>query len=247
MQLDILEYILAFFAAFFGGFIDAIIGGGGLITLPVILAIGLNPTLAIATSKLQASMGALSALFALRKQIQFKKLNLGILCSAIFAALGSFTVLKIDSSILKPIVISLLVLVFIYTILKPDLGQYNKQAKMKMSVFLLIFASILGFYDGFIGPGTGSFYIFAFVSIMGCNIKEASINTKALNATSNIVSLIFFAFFYEILIKLGLIMGIGGILGAYVGAKMLLKVNINIVKKLFYLIVFATIIKLIFF
>lgn len=246
MELSFLEYLIAFIGAFLGGFIDAVIGGGGLISLPIILGLGVPPQLAVATNKLQASMGALCALFTLRKSINFKELFVGILITAIFSILGAFCVLKIPNESMMPIILIVLISVFIYTIFKPNLGSINQIAKMPKLMFLVTFGVILGFYDGFIGPGTGSFWILAFVTLMGLNIKQASINTKLLNTTSNICSLIFFLSFYEILFKLGFIMGIGGIIGSFLGAKILLKIDTKLVRKAFIIIVFATICKLIY-
>lgn len=246
MEFSVLEYFIGFLASFIGGFIDAIVGGGGLITLPVILGLGVPPSLAIATSKLQASMAAVSAVFSLRKEIDFKGLKLGILITAIFSIIGSYVLLLIPNENIMPLILIILILVFIYTIFKPSLGVDDKKAILNKTAFVIIFGMVLGFYDGFIGPGTGSFWILAFTSLLGLNIKKASINTKLLNTTSNVFSLFFFLFFYEVLIKLGLIMGVGGIIGAYLGGKCLLKINIALVRKAFILIVFCTICKLIY-
>lgn len=246
MEFSVLEYFIGFLASFVGGFIDAIVGGGGLVTLPVILGLGVPPSLAIATSKLQASMAALSAVFSLRKEIKFKELKLGILITAIFSIIGSYTLLLISNEKIMPLILAILILVFLYTIFKPNLGAINKKAVLTTTSFLIIFGIVLGFYDGFIGPGTGSFWILAFTTLLGFNLKQASINTKVLNTTSNVCSLLFFLCFYEILIKLGLIMGIGGIIGAYLGGKCLLKINVNLVRKAFIFIVFCTICKLVY-
>ena len=246
MDFTITQYFIGFLASFVAGFIDAIVGGGGLITLPAILGLGVPLHLAVATGKLQATMAAISAVFSLRHEISFKHLSVGILFTAIFSAIGSYVLLKIPNENAMPLVLFILISVFLYTIFKPNLGEIERKAKMKQISFLIIFGIIIGFYDGFIGPGTGSFWILAFVALLGTNIKQASINTKVLNTTSNIFSLIFFICFYEILYKLGIIMGIGGIIGAYLGGKCLLKINVNLVRKAFILIVFCTICKLIY-
>lgn len=246
MEFSLVDYLIGFLASFVAGFIDTIVGGGGLITLPVILGLGVPLQLAVATGKLQATMAAISGVFSLRKQISFKNLGIGVFFTAIFSALGSYVLLKVPNENAMPLVLFILISVFLYTIFKPDLGGIERKAKIKQSIFLIIFGSIIGFYDGFIGPGTGSFWILAFVTLLGINIKQASINTKVLNTTSNIFSLIFFICFYEILYKLGIIMGIGGILGAYLGGKCLLKINVKLVRKAFILIVFCTICKLIY-
>ncbi len=243
MDFSFYQYLFAFFGAFLGGFIDAIIGGGGLVTLPIVLSLGVPPALAVATSKLQATMGIISSLFALRKNIEFKKMLIGVLFTAIFSMLGSLTLISIKSDSLKPVVAVVLVLVFFYTVFKKNIGETQSKAKLKPMIFLIIFGMIIGFYDGFIGPGTGSFWIFAFVALLGLNIRQASINTKLLNASSNVASLVFFVFNYEILYKLGFIMGLGAVVGAFFGAKLLLKINIKLIKIVFFVVVFCTLVK----
>lgn len=243
MDFSFYQYLFAFFGSFLGGFIDAIIGGGGLVTLPIVLSLGVPPALGVATNKLQATMGILISLFVVRKKIDFKKMLVGVIFTAFFSVVGGITLISIKSDNLKPIVAVVLVLVFLYTIFKKNIGEVESKAKISPLVFLMIFGVIIGFYDGFIGPGTGSFWIFAFVSLLGLNIRQASINTKLLNASSNVASLVFFVFNYEILYKLGFIMGCGAIMGAFLGAKVLLRVNIKIIKVLFFTIVFCTLVK----
>lgn len=246
MEFELAEYLISFLASFLAGFIDAIVGGGGLITLPILLSLGLTLPQAVATGKLQASMAAVSALFSLRKEINFNKLKIGVLFTAIFSIIGSYILLQIPNSWANPMVLGILILVFLYTVFKPNLGKSSKKAILKPTIFLIIFGIILGFYDGFIGPGTGSFWILAFVMLLGLDLKEASINTKLLNTTSNLCSLAFFLYFYDVFFKLGIIMGIGGILGAFLGGKFLLKVNIKLIRFVFIIIVFCTICKLIY-
>ena len=243
MDFSFYQYLFAFFGAFLGGFIDAIIGGGGLVTLPLILGLGVPPALGVATNKLQGAMGMISSLLVVRKNIDFKKMFFGVIITATFAALGGLTLISINSNALKPVVAIILILVFLYTVFKKNIGETQGKARMKLITFLIIFGMIIGFYDGFIGPGTGSFWIFAFVSLLGFDIRQASINTKLLNAASNIASLVFFILHYEVLYKLGITMGIGAIIGANLGARVLLKVNIKIIKILFFVIVFSTLVK----
>ncbi|MCV3456862.1 TSUP family transporter [Campylobacter sp. CNRCH_2016_0050h] len=243
MELELTYYVILFFVAAFAGCVDAIVGGGGLITIPALFACGIPPHLALATNKLQSTFGSLTAVLAYRKSMHIEKIALGILFTAIGAAIGTYAVLLIDQNAVKIIVLICLVLIFFYTIFKPDLGHVYNKAKMSTTSFQIIFGLLLGFYDGFLGPGTGSFWIFACVIFLGFSMKNASINTKILNFTSNVVALGVFLYSYEVLWKVGILMGIGQILGAFIGSKLVLKTQGTFIKKLFLIMVALTIAK----
>ncbi|EGO4876626.1 TSUP family transporter [Campylobacter lari] len=243
MELELTYYVILFFVAAFAGCVDAIVGGGGLITIPALFACGIPPHLALATNKLQSTFGSLTAVLAYRKSMHIEKIALGILFTAIGAAIGTYAVLLIDQNAVKIIVLVCLILIFLYTIFKPDLGHVHNKAKMSTTSFQITFGLLLGFYDGFLGPGTGSFWIFACVIFLGFSMKNASINTKILNFTSNVVALGVFLYSYEVLWKVGILMGIGQILGAFVGSKLVLKTQGTFIKKLFLTMVTLTIAK----
>ncbi|QOR01568.1 TSUP family transporter [Campylobacter sp. 2014D-0216] len=243
MELELTYYVILFFVAAFAGCVDAIVGGGGLITIPALFACGIPPHLALATNKLQSTFGSFTAVLAYRKSMHIEKIALGILFTAIGAAIGTYAVLLINQDAIKIVVLICLILIFFYTIFKPDLGHIHNKAKMSTTSFQIIFGLLLGFYDGFLGPGTGSFWIFACVIFLGFSMKNASINTKILNFTSNIVALAVFLYSYEVLWKVGILMGIGQILGAFIGSKLVLKTQGTFIKKLFLTIVALTIIK----
>lgn len=243
MELDLVYYVILFFVALFAGCVDAIVGGGGLITIPALFACGIPPHLALATNKLQSTFGSLTAVLAYRKSMHIEKIALGIFFTAIGAMIGTYSVLLINAESVKIIVLVFLVLIFLYTIFKPDLGHIHGKAKMSTTSFQIIFGLLLGFYDGFLGPGTGSFWIFACVVLLGFNMKNASINTKILNFTSNIVALMVFLYSYEVLWKVGILMGVGQIIGAFIGSKFVLKTQGAFIKKLFLTMVALTMIK----
>ncbi|AJC91971.1 putative membrane protein, TauE/SafE family permease [Campylobacter subantarcticus LMG 24377] len=243
MELELTYYVILFFVAAFAGCVDTIVGGGGLITIPALFACGIPPHLALATNKLQSTFGSLTAVLAYRKSMHIEKIALGILFTAIGAAIGTYAVLLIDQDAIKIVVLICLILIFFYTIFKPDLGHIHNKAKMSTTSFQIIFGLLLGFYDGFLGPGTGSFWIFACVIFLGFSMKNASINTKILNFTSNIVALTVFLYSYEVLWKVGILMGVGQVLGAFIGSKLVLKTQGTFIKKLFLTIVALTIIK----
>ena len=150
----------------------------------------------------------------------------------------------INDNHLKLIIFILVTITFLYTVLKPSLGKKASKPKMKnIKLFHILCGTSIGFYDGFLGPGTGSFFFFACVLLLGYDMKRASINTKILNFSSNVVSLAVFLWHYEVMFLLGVVMGCGQIIGAFFGAKLVLKTNTKFIKILFIVVVGATIAK----
>ena len=238
-------YAVLFVVAVFAGFIDAIVGGSGLITLPALLLCGVPPHLSLATNKLQSTCGSLTAAVLYFKSRTLPHLALGCALSAVGAGAGALTALLIHAENLKFLILIFLVLTFFYMALRPNLGRERGLPKIKnVKIFHFLIAFPVGFYDGFLGPGTGSFLIFACVSLLGYNLKEASINTKFLNFSSNIVALATFLILYQALWSLGLLMAAGQIVGAFFGSKLVLKTQARFIKALFLVVVGATICKL---
>ena len=248
MEFDLLSYALFFVAAFLGGFIDAIAGGGGLITLPAIMAMGVPPHLALSTNKLQGVFGSFTATLNFTKKglIDYKECFVGIVFTFIGAAIGATLILFLNANFLKIIIPFLLIAIFIYTLFMPKIGESDRAAKMNERLFYVIFGLILGFYDGFFGPGAGSFWIFAMVALIGLNLKKAVAHTKALNFTSNIVALGVFIAGGQILWLVGFLMAVGQILGAYFGSNLVIKKEVKFIRTMFLIVVAATICKLLF-
>ncbi|KAA6224975.1 MULTISPECIES: TSUP family transporter [unclassified Campylobacter] len=243
-NLALIYYFILFFIALFAGFIDSIVGGGGLITLPALIACGIPAHLSLATNKLQSVFGSFTATLTYYKSMNLAFLGWAVFFTALGAFLGVFCVLLINDKYLKLIILVFLALTFLYTALKPNLGKHKGEMKVKnIKIFHLIAGLLLGFYDGFLGPGTGSFWIFACVIFLGLDMKNASINTKSLNFTSNVVSLAFFLYAYKVLWIVGILMGLGQIIGAFLGSKLVLKTNGNFIRILFLIVVFATLLK----
>ena len=248
MEFDLLSYALFFVAAFLGGFIDAIAGGGGLITLPAIMAMGVPPHLALGTNKLQGVFGSFTATLNFTKKglIDYKECFVGIVFTFIGAAIGATLILFLNANFLKIIIPFLLTAIFIYTLFMPKIGESDRAAKMNERLFYVIFGLILGFYDGFFGPGAGSFWMFAMVALIGLNLKKAVAHTKALNFTSNIVALGVFIAGGQILWLVGFLMAVGQILGAYFGSNLVIKKEVKFIRTMFLIVVAATICKLLF-
>lgn len=248
MELDFFAYFIFILAAFSGGFIDAIAGGGGLITVPALLAMGIPAHMALATNKLQASMGSLTASlrFFFKGLIDFKSIIWGVIFALIGSLCGTWLILYLNPNFLKYIIPALLGAILIYTIFSPKIGEKDRQAKIKPHIFYPVFGFVIGFYDGFFGPGAGSFWTFSLVMLLGLNMKTAVANTKALNFSSNIISFAAFAFSGSMLWKVGLLMGLAGMAGAFLGSSMVIKKEVKFIRGIFLCVVAATIIKLIF-
>ena len=248
MELEIWVFVLLFCAAFFSGFVDAIAGGGGLITIPALISVGIPEHIALATNKLQATFGSFTAAanFTHKKMVDFRSLWHGIIWTFIGAVLGTWAILLIDATVIKYLIPIFLIAILIYTIFSPKLGESDSKKRINESLFYAIFGLVIGFYDGFMGPGTGSFWMFAFVSLLGLNLKSAVANTKILNFVSNIVSLFVFIAGGQILWMLGIIMGFGQMIGAYFGSHMVIKKEIKFIKTIFLIVVSLTIIKLLY-
>ncbi|HEZ5976286.1 TPA: TSUP family transporter [Neisseria meningitidis] len=203
--------------AMIAGFIDAIAGGGGLITLPALLLAGIPPVSAIATNKLQAAAATFSATvsFARKGLIDWKK---GLpIAAASFAGgvVGALSVSLVSKDILLAVVPVLLIFVALYFVFSPKLDG-SKEGKARMSFFLfgLTVAPLLGFYDGVFGPGVGSFFLIAFIVLLGCKLLNAMSYTKLANVACNLGSLSVFLLHGSIIFPIAATMAVGANLGA---------------------------------
>ena len=221
-------------SALVAGFIDAIAGGGGLITLPALLAAGLTPAQALGTNKLQSSFGSFSATwyFARRGYIAFRQMRLAILLTFTGSALGTLVVQRVDASALSRAIPFLLIGFALYFLLSPRVGDSDSQRRLSIPAFAFTIGLGIGFYDGFFGPGTGSFFALGFVALAGCNLAKATAHSKLLNFTSNLASLLFFALGGKIVWVVGFSMALGQLIGARLGSKMVVKQGGKLIKPL---------------
>ncbi|MFF5995410.1 TSUP family transporter [Lysinibacillus sp. KU-BSD001] len=246
MEIDIFSILALFFFGFTGAFINSIVGGGGLITLPALLFVGLPPATAIATNKLAASMGNFTSMITFLRAGKIDVKMLGPIVPFVFVGslLGAFTVHQVSPDILQPLVLILLIAVLAYTFVKKDFGNVETSGKAtgKKKWLSLILLIGLGFYDGFFGPGTGSFMIFILL-FMGFNFIEASGSSKLLNFTSNLAALLMFLLLGAVNFTYGLIMGFAMILGAYTGSKIALSKGTGFIRVLFIVVTIILILK----
>ena len=221
------RFIFLLVACFIASFIDAVSGGGGLISLPAYLASGLPPHIALGTNKVSACIAtvASSVKFATSGKIYWEVIKKLVPFSFIGAVLGVKTILLVDAKYLYPLTIILLLVVLFYTLMNKKMGADNhfNGLNSKNIRYGRIMAFGMGFYDGFFGPGTGSFLIFMLIKIFKIDFTHASGNTKILNLTSNIASVIMFVYFgkvnYLYSVPVGIIMMLGALLGARTAVK----------------------------
>ena len=197
--------LILFAGGFMAGFVDSIAGGGGIISLPVLLSVGLPPHFALGTNKFQSSFGSLTASINYYRGglVKLKDLGWGILFTAIGAATGTLMIQQLSQALLQYLIPVLLLVVFLIFLFSKNLGYKDQQEKIQPKIFYLIFGLLIGFYDGFFGPGTGNFWMLAFVFLLGFNLKKATAHTKWVNFTSNIVALTFFAIGGKVLVLEG--------------------------------------------
>ena len=186
-DLDLYTVAFLIVAGFVACFIDSTVGGGGLISTPALLALGMPVPLALGTNKLAASTGALTSVISFWRAGKInKKVALCFMpLSFIGSAVGAYVVYLLPEALMKNIIVVMLVAVAIYTYFRKDWGDVAAKEDMgvKELIAVALLALALGFYDGFFGPGTGSFLIFGFLFI-GCDFATAAGNAKALNFAS---------------------------------------------------------------
>lgn len=228
------------------GFVDSIAGGGGMIALPVLLTAGLPPHLALGTNKLQSCFGSFTAAvnYSRKGLVRPADMVWGIAATFIGAALGTLAIQRVTPTLLTYLIPVMLVVVFLYTLFSPELGYNDAPARMKKLGFYLTLGMLLGFYDGFFGPGTGSFWALAFVVLMGFNLKKATAHTKITNFTSNVAALIFFLIGGKVVFTAGITMGIGQVIGAYLGSRLVILRGVGLVRFFLLTVVGLTILKL---
>jgi len=240
------QLVVLFATGLAAGFVDSIAGGGGLITLPVLLSLNLDPQVALGTNKIQATCGSGSAAWHYFRAgaVDLKDCARGFALTILGASLGTLAVQRIHPDVLKRVLPILLVAVALYVLLKPELGSEDHSARMSRLRFDLIFGLCLGFYDGFLGPGTGTFWTMGFVAVLGFNLTRATAYTKVMNFASNLTSFAFFLVAGKIYFIAGITMGIGQILGARLGSGLVIKQGTKLIRPIFITMVLLLTLKL---
>lgn len=230
-----LELLLIFFVTgLLAGLVDSIAGGGGLLTVPVLLWSGLPPALALGTNKLQGSIGTLASSFHFYRHghIPLKGMLWPIVLTFTGSAAGTLTVQNIQAEYLATLLPILILLFAMYFMFSPRISDKDAHQRLSMNAFGFIGGFGVGFYDGFFGPGAGAFYMVAFVALMGFNLVKATAHTKLLNFTSNISSLLFFQLAGLVSWPVGLAMGAGQLIGSSIGAHLSIRHGSRLIKPL---------------
>jgi uncharacterized membrane protein YfcA len=246
-DLSTVTLILLALAIFFAGFVDAIAGGGGLIQTPALLLSlpNENPVSVVGTSKTAAFFGTTTAAIKYRKSIKTDtKLLLAMVGPAfIGACCGALLASHISPQSFKSAIFFMMIAIFIYTFIKPDLGkhQVEKHSPKRLAQIGALAAFVIGFYDGLIGPGTGTMLMIVLVAVMGFAFVGASAIAKVVNATTNLASIIVVGLKLGIFWKLAFFLGAANLIGGYLGSHVAIKKGSGFIRY-FYLIVTALLI-----
>ncbi|WP_430913390.1 TSUP family transporter [Methylobacterium sp. sgz302541] len=235
-----------FAVATVAGCVDAIAGGGGLITLPALILAGLDPVSAIATNKLQGSAGSTSATiaFARRGLIHWPEAWRIALAAGLASMLGALCVSLTPRSVLDAGVPILLVGIALYFAFARRMHNEDAAARITPLAFSLSVAPLVGFYDGVFGPGAGAFYMVGFVTLLGLGVVRATAHTKLANAASNLGSLALFAASGHVAWIIGLAMAAGAFLGAQIGSALAVRLGARLIRPLLVTIACAMAIRL---
>jgi len=243
------ELALLLCFAFLAGFIDAVVGGGGLVQLPAFfLAYPSLPVPVILGSNKFAALAGTSVAVTryLRSTPVPWKAVLPAICTAlVFSVIGAQLVSLFDKELMKPLVLALLIAVALYTFLKKDLGLRKTASLDQRTLFLCSLATglLLGLYDGFFGPGTGSFLILVYVSVFGFDFLNASVSAKLVNCATNVAALAYFMYTDQIRYDLALPVAACNMAGSWLGARMAVKKGSKFIRVLFLVVVTGMILK----
>ncbi len=236
--------------AFFAGFIDSIAGGGGLIQLPALLIFlpNLPVPMLLGTNKLASIAGTSIATVQYARHITInQKATLPATCAAlVFSFIGARATTLINPQLMRPLVLFMLVGIAVYTFIRKDFGSLHlpKLTITHQYIISAITGIVIGFYDGFFGPGTGSFLIFIFIGIFGFNFLSASASSKLINFATNLSAVLYFGFTNNIFYKMAILMALCNMLGSFTGARLAILKGNKFVRIFFLVIVSALIIKL---
>lgn len=246
----LLELLLLCLAAFCAGFIDAIVGGGGLLQTPAILVILPQYPVAtlLGTTKIPSISGTAFAAWRYSRHVDFNWRLMGGIAALAFAGamLGAYCVTLIDNAVIKPVIFVVLIGVALYSYFKKNFGQpkpVDHTPLYQMTIGMLS-GLIIGFYDGLIGPGTGTFFILVFIALLGYDFLHASASAKLINMATNLAAICYFAGTGHILYEFAIPMAICNMGGAYFGTRLALLKGNTFIRVFFLLVVFGTILRL---
>ncbi|UYP17243.1 TSUP family transporter [Rhodococcus sp. Z13] len=244
------DWALLMVAATAAGWVDAVVGGGGLILLPALFLVApqLTPQAALATNKLTAICGTGAAVltFARRIPLRWPVLGPAALVAALASAAGAAAVSLIDRSVFVPLVMVVLVAVAVFVAARPTLGvtTTRRPSLLRLATVTLTAAAVIGFYDGILGPGTGTFLILIFASLLGAEFVQSAAMAKVLNFGSNLGALVLFAVAGHVWWALGLTLAVCNVAGSVLGSRTALARGAGFVRIVLLIVVVAMVIRL---
>lgn len=233
-------------AAFLAGFMDSIAGGGGLVTVPALLIAGFPPVEALGTNKLQGLFGSGSATlaYAANGHVDLKRQFPSAVLSLAGAIAGALLATILPGELLRAALPLLLIAIALYFWLKPNMDDVDRAQRVSPLLFGLTVVPLIGFYDGLFGPGTGSFFMLAFVALAGHGLLKATAHTKLLNFASNLGGFAAFAVVGAVSWQVGLMMGAMQFVGARIGAGLAMRKGASVIKPLLIVVCLALAIRL---
>ncbi|MET3130220.1 putative membrane protein YfcA [Oxalobacteraceae bacterium GrIS 1.11] len=244
-----LDFFLLAGAAFLAGLVDAVVGGGGLIQIPVLFSVFPNtvPATLLGTSKLAGifGTGAAAVNYARRVRIAWSTAAPAAIAAFVLAFAGAYTVTRIPPDFMRALLPVVLLAVAIYTFWKKDFGSIHapRHSGLREKAIAVAIGGCIGFYDGFFGPGTGSFLVFLFVRFFGFDFLGASAVAKVVNVACNFSALMWFGFSGHLIWQLGLLMAVCQVAGSLLGSRLAIRHGSVFVRKLFLLVVSVLIVK----
>lgn len=244
-----MEWIVITLASALAGMVDAIVGGGGLILLPALFAVfpGAAPATLFGTNKSAAIWGTAVASwqYSRRVAVRWPALLPGVAAAFVGAFAGAWSVTLIDPSFLRKLLPGILLVLFLYTLAKKELGRTHAPlfSGRAEQVRTALIGLVIGFYDGFFGPGTGSFFVFLFVRLLGYDFLNASVGAKLLNLATNIAALVLFAAKGHVWWHFALPLALANVLGSVLGSWLALRHGTAFVRVIFIVVVGSLIVK----
>jgi uncharacterized membrane protein YfcA len=243
-------YALLALAGLFAGFVDAVVGGGGLVQLPALVVAfpGAAPVQVLATNKLAGSCGTSVSSATYYRRVRPDPRTFVPLMTVAFvgSVAGAIVASHISKAAFNPIILVALVVVGTYVLLKPDIGRVTnlRFTGHRHTAAAVLAGLVIGFYDGALGPGTGSFFVFTLVGLLGYNFLEASAKARLANWATNVAALLVFALQGAVIWRVGLVVGLCNLLGSYVGARTAVSKGSGFVRVFFVVVVVAFIVKI---
>lgn len=251
VALDLGGYLFLLPLIFLAGFVDSIAGGGGLLSVPAYFATGIPPHFALANNKFSSSFGTMLSTFRYnkRKMADYRIGIPGAIFALIGSSLGTKTVLLIDPSFLNYLLIILIPLITLFCMMNKNLGNCRidkKLSDLKLLSISSLIGLVIGFYDGFFGPGTGAFLMFSYMLLLGCDYVGANANAKIVNLASNLASLTTFLISGKIVFVIAIPAALCGIAGNYLGSRLVINNGTRIIRPFFLLVLTLLFIRIIY-